>query len=346
MNILLTSVGRRTYLVNYFKKALDGKGEVHVANSSSVSPAFIAADYTFVTPLIYDNSYIPSLLDYCKKNKIDILISLFDIDLPILSDHKSEFEKVGTKVVVSDAEFIQICNDKWKTYLFLKENGFNVPKTFLTLENALSAVEAGNIHYPLMIKPRWGMGSISVYEAENKEELCVFYKKARRNIEKTYLKYESAEDIEESILIQEKMNGQEYGLDIINDLKANYVNTCVKMKMAMRSGETDCAITMNNNELKSLGKKLSVLTKHIANLDVDVFEVQGQYYVLEMNARFGGGYPFSHMAGVDLPYAIVSWAQNQEVDSKVLVEKPNVFSHKDIALVQLPEDYFNQKISK
>ena len=88
MNILITSVGRRTYLVNYFKEALDGNGEVHVANSSSFTTAFMAADKSVITPLIYDKSYIPFLIDYCRNNDIKAVISLFDIDLPVLSANK------------------------------------------------------------------------------------------------------------------------------------------------------------------------------------------------------------------------------------------------------------------
>ena len=81
MNILLTSAGRRGYLVEYFKKALEGIGEVHVGNSTPVSPSFYYADHAVVTPLIYDEAYIPFLLDYCKKNHIDAVLSLFDVDL-------------------------------------------------------------------------------------------------------------------------------------------------------------------------------------------------------------------------------------------------------------------------
>ncbi|MGN0028110.1 MAG: carbamoyl phosphate synthase-like protein, partial [Clostridium sp.] len=77
MNILITSVGRRSYLVNYFKEALGEKGEIHVANSSSVSPAFQYADKSVVTPLIYDDNYIPFLKKYCIENNIDAIISLF-----------------------------------------------------------------------------------------------------------------------------------------------------------------------------------------------------------------------------------------------------------------------------
>ncbi|MFC0013749.1 MULTISPECIES: ATP-grasp domain-containing protein [Allobacillus] len=336
MKILLSSVGRRSYLVKYFKEILGEEGEVHVSNSSAYTPAFPAADKNVITPLIYDEGYIPFMLDYCSTNKIDAIIPLFDIDLGALSVDKDKFEQIGTKVIVSDTEVIDICNDKLETSRFLKSYGFNVARTFNSLESAQISLKRKEISYPLIIKPRWGMGSIGIYQADNDEELKVFYKKVLSEIKSTYLKYESQKNIENSILIQERLNGQEYGLDIINDLSANYFNTVVKKKFAMRSGETDCSMTVNNPILKELGEQISLLLKHIGNLDVDVFLDGDTPYILEINARFGGGYPFSHAAGVNLPLAIIKWLENQEVDKSTLTEKENVLSHKDLVITQLP----------
>lgn len=335
LNILLTSVGRRSYLVEYFKRALDGNGEVHVSNSSENSPAFQVADRTIVTPFIYDDNYIPFLLDYCINNNIKAIISLFDIDLPILSKNKDKFDEIGVNLIISEPKVICICNDKWNSYNFLKNNGINVPNTYLSLEEVNKGIENGDISFPIIVKPRWGMGSIGVYEAETKEELKVFFEKAKRNIKETYLKYESSENIEECVLLQEKIVGEEYGLDIINNLHGEYQNTIVKRKLAMRSGETDCAITVDNMDIRRIGERISSLLKHIGNLDVDVFVENNKIYVLEMNARFGGGYPFSHMAGVNLPLAIVKWLTNSIVDEDLLNADIEVMCHKDINLVRL-----------
>ena len=335
MNILFTSVGRRSYLIEYFKEVLGEEGQVHAANSSDTSPAFLVADKSVVTPLIYDENYIPFLLEYCKKNQINAIISLFDIDLPILSRNKKQFSEIGVKVIVSEPAVIDVCNDKWKTYLFLNENNFCVPKTFITLYDAVEAIEKNEVTFPLMVKPRWGMGSISIFEAENVEELRVFYEKIKRNIQNTYLKYESATEKDACVLIQEKIHGQEYGLDVINDLNGIYQNTICKKKYAMRSGETDCAITVDNELLNKIGAKLSCIFQHVGNLDVDVFLANDKVYVLEMNARFGGGYPFSHIAGVDLPKAIVTWLNGEKIDKDILLAQKNVMAQKDIQIVRL-----------
>ena len=127
MNILLTSAGRRGYLVEYFKKALDGRGEVHVGNSTPLSPVFYYADKSVVTPLIYSEEYIPFLLRYCEENGIDAVISLFDVDLYMLAQHRDAFAERGVTVIVSAPEVILTCNDKWKTYCFCREHGFLAP---------------------------------------------------------------------------------------------------------------------------------------------------------------------------------------------------------------------------
>ncbi len=333
-NILLTSAGRRSYLVEYFKEALEGRGLVHAANSEE-STALFAADRSVITPLIYNKEYIPFLLDYCRENRISLVISLFDIDLPVLAAHRREFAEIGAALAVSDPETVAVCNDKWKTYCFLSEKGFPVPKTFLGLQEAKAAAKSGTISWPLMVKPRWGMGSLSIFQADNEEELDVFYRKAQEEIRDSYLCYESVQDVCSCVLIQEKLEGTEYGLDVINDLQGNYCNTIVKRKGAMRSGETDCAETVDSPVLQDLGKRLGSLLRHRGNLDTDVFESRGTYYILELNARFGGGYPFSHAAGVNLPGAIICWAMGGKAPEEWLRARAGVRAMKDIRILTL-----------
>lgn len=342
MNILLTSAGRRTYLVDYFKEALrmaGHEGEIHAVNSQ-VCPAFSAADRYAVTPLIYDPQYIPFLLDYCRRWEIQLLLPLFDIDIPVLAAHREEFARIGCVVVTADPDKAEICNDKWKTHAFLTDHsdalcreGVSTPMTWLDVEQAIGRIRDGAAKYPMIVKPRWGMGSLSIYQADNEEELRVFVKKSSREIGQSYLRYESAKAPESCVLIQEKLQGQEYGLDVINDLDGNYRTTVVKRKGAMRSGETDAAETVENPQLKNLGRLLGDLMKHRGNLDVDVFEANGQYYILEMNARFGGGYPFSHAAGIHLPYALVKWRAGEEPEAAYLQERIGVKAQKDIQIL-------------
>ncbi|KGK10165.1 ATP-grasp domain-containing protein [Vibrio navarrensis] len=333
MNILLTSVGRRTYLVNYFKDALKSRdGKVFAANSIETY-ALTQADGFTITPPIYSDGYIDYLIRYCLKYNIRAIISLFDIDLPVLSKHKCEFEKNGIRVVVSDESVIEICNDKWKTYQFLVSHNITTPKTYLSLNEVHQDIE--NLSFPLIVKPRWGMGSIGIYKADDMDELSIFYKKVINEIKSSYLKYESESDIEQSVLIQQCISGAEYGVEVINDLDKNYVTTLCKKKLAMRSGETDQAITLQSIELENIGKNLSEKLGHIAVLDTDCLEQDGRFYVLEMNARFGGQYPFSHLAGVNIPKQIIDWLLGGKTQSTYFSIEEGIVGSKDIIPVKL-----------
>lgn len=106
------------------------------------------------------------------------------------------------------------------------------------------------------------------------------------------------------------------------------------MKYAMRSGETDCALIVDDNRIKSVGENLSFALKHIANLDCDIFvTANNDIYVLELNARFGGGYPFSHIAGVNLPKTIINWLSNKP--EEYLSAKIGVLAQKDISMLDI-----------
>jgi carbamoyl-phosphate synthase large subunit len=329
MNILLTSAGRRGYMVDYFKQALNGEGLVHAANSM-MSPALVHADRFTITPLIYDTQYIDYLLDYSIRNGIKAIIPLFDIDLPVLARAKEKMRERGIEVIVSDYEVTQICNDKWMTYDFLKQNNIRAPQTYISLSDAINAVTAKAIRFPLIVKPRWGMGSIGILIAENRTELEPIYYKVQNEVNNTYLKYESERDINHSVLIQEKLCGYEYGLDVINDLSCHYITTLVKKKIAMRYGETDSAVTEKNEKICTIGARLSSSLKHVANLDVDCFLVDDVPCILELNCRFGGGYPFSHLAGANIPLAIIKWLKGQVPEKELFEIEYGVEGAKDI----------------
>lgn len=334
MNILITSVGRRTYMVEYFKNALAGLGIVHASNSS-FTYALSCADKSVITPLIYDENYIDFLLSYCTENKIDALISLFDISLPILARNKAKFKDIGVQLLISDYETVKTCNDKWLTYEFLNENDINTPQTYLTISQCIEDLCIGCIQFPLIVKPRWGMGSIGIYKCNNQNELEILYLKSKNDILSTYLNYETNQYLDRGVIIQEMISGDEYGLDILNDLKGNFISCIPKFKIQMRNGETDSAEIIDNSSLFEIGKKLSDKLHHIANLDVDILLSNEKFYVIDLNCRFGGQYPFSHMAGVDFPKALINMLQGKSIEDELITAKAGTIGFKDIKLVKM-----------
>ena len=332
-------------MVEYFKKALNGSGKVFASNSV-LTYTLQQADEYVITPNIYDDNYISFLLDYCKNKHVDAIISLFDIDLPILAKNKELFKQNGVTVVVSDYEVTTICNDKWLTYTFLVQLGIKQTPSFINISEAKAAIKEGVVTYPLFIKPRWGMGSIGIYKVENDEELDVLYKKLHREIFNTYLKYESSLDADSCIIIQQAIKGQEYGIEILNDLNGLYVTTFAKKKVAMRSGETDIAETVNPKQFYEIAQKISNNLKHIGNLDVDCFvSERGDIYVLEMNCRFGGQYPFTHLAGVNVPKQIIAWLNGEETDMRLLSQNIGVLGCKELHPVVFEHSMINNEIA-
>lgn len=335
MNLLLTSVGSRVCLLRYFKRAMNGIGLLHAAASNDKSPAFQFADASIVSPKSHEEKYIPFLLDYCAKNRIDAVIPFADPDLMPLALNRSLFEKIGVKVLVSNIETVSLCCDKWQTYNFCLKNNIRVPNTYLSVKDVLADIKKNKVSYPLVVKPRWGHGSLYVFEADDEDELRTLYKKTRKNSISSDFAHEADDRSDDIVLIQEKLNGQEYGMDVINDIDSNYMNSIVKIKYSMRSGSTECGEVIENSSLKKLGAFLSEKTRHIGNLDVDLFMEGDTPYLLEMNPRFGGGSYFSYLAGTDLPLAIIKWMNNESVSQDLLKEKYGVVSHKYMDAVKV-----------
>lgn len=329
MNILFTCAGRRTYLLKYFKENLSEGDKIVAIDMQLSAPALQAADVKIQVPAVYDPEYVDIIHRICKEQQIDALFSLNDLELPVLAENKARFEALGVKVVVSDPKVIDLAFDKYKTAQWVESLGLTAPKTYVRLDDCKRALASGEIAFPLFMKPRWGSGSIGLESIADMEELDIYYKLLMKKIKKTILATASAGD--EYIMIQEKLTGSEFGLDIMNDLNGKNIGVSVKKKLAMRAGETDKAITVDLPELRKMGRKIGASLGHIGNLDVDIMQrADGAYCVLELNPRFGGGFPFSYEAGVNLPKVLIQIIKGKEYDPQMLVpEYGRMFSKND-----------------
>lgn len=335
MNVLLTCAGRRNYMVDFFRAALDGRGEVCAADCSKDAPALHEADRAFVVPPIDRPDYVGHMLELCRANRINLLVPLNDLELPVLARNRERFRAAGTLAVVSSPDAIETCSDKWATGRFLESCGVASPWTCLTLREARAALDRGEIALPLVLKPRWGSASIGIVHVEHADDLAPAYRLVRGQLARSILAAASARDPERAVLIQERLLGQEYGLDVVNDLDGRYVTTFARCKLAMRAGETDRAVTVARHEFDRLGAAIGRALGHLGNLDCDVFLADDRLYALELNPRFGGGYPFCHIAGADLPAALVAWASGEAPDPRWLRVRPGVSGAKCDRLVPI-----------
>lgn len=317
MNILFTCAGRRTYLLKYFKENLSVGDKIVATDMQLSAPALQVADVKLQVPAVYSSDYVDTILHICKEYDIAAVFSLNDLELPVLAENKQQFETQGVKLIVSDTPVIEIAFDKYKTAKWIESIGLAAPKTYVRLKDVKDALSKGDVCFPLFMKPRWGSGSIGLESISDMEELDIYYSLLMKKIKKTILATASVGD--EYIIIQEKLTGNEYGLDVMNNLDGKNVGVSVKQKLAMRSGETDKAITVNLPEVHEIGRIIGDALGHIGNLDVDIMQrADGTYCVLELNPRFGGGFPFSYEAGVNLPKVLIQWIKNEPADLSLL----------------------------
>lgn len=334
MNILFTCAGRRTYLLKYFKENLLSGDLIIATDMQLTAPALQIADVKIQVPSVYDSKYIDTTIDICKSYKINALISLNDLELPILSVNKHLFESIGVEVIVSSPEVIDICFDKYKTAQWIESIGLCAPQTYVRMCDVKKALSEGNIAFPLFMKPRWGSGSIGLETIDDMDELEMYYHILSKKIRKSILATASVG--EEYIMIQEKLTGDEFGLDVMNDLNGKNIGVSVKKKLAMRAGETDKAVTVDLPEVKQIGARVGDKLHHIGNLDMDIMQrANGDYCVLELNPRFGGGFPFSYEAGVNFPLAIIKWLRGEIVDSSILQPRYGAMFSKNDYLMEI-----------
>jgi carbamoyl-phosphate synthase large subunit len=324
MNVMLTCAGRRSYNVSMFKDAVKGRGRVFACDASADAAAMQEADESFVVPSVEDPGYIDALLSLCESHRVRLLVPALEPELPLLSAHRARFAAVGTVALVSAPEVVATCYDKLATNRFLESVGLAVPRTFFSLAEAREALRTGDLRFPLVVKPRWGVGSFGVAFPEDDEELELTYRLARKQLAHGFLASISASDAERCVLIQAKLEGCEYGLDILNDLAGSHVTTFVKRKLRMRAGQTDQAVTVHDARLAEIGRRIGQRLGHVGVLDCDLMVAGDECYPIDLNPRIGGGYPFSHLAGANVPAALVAWVGGEALDARWLQMKAGI----------------------
>ncbi len=294
INILILSAGTRDKVVQYFKEALAGKGKVIATDCSPYAPAIYEADEYVLVPRITEPGYLDKILEICREKQITGVLSLIDPELSLLADNKERFLEVGTVPIVPDAKQVDICFHKYAMYEACKALGFATGRCFLDRKEFYHAVENGELTYPVFVKPESGSASLDIHMAQDQETVEFLCGR------------------EDGLMIQEFMNGQEYGADVYIDmLSGEVVSIFVKKKLKMRAGETDKAESFQEEKLFALITDFVKKMGFRGLIDIDLFEIDGNWYISEVNPRFGGGYPHAWACGVRVPEMIVRNLEGQ-----------------------------------
>lgn len=282
MNVLLLSTGTRNKIVKYFKRTLAGRGKVICTDMSNLAPSIYEADSYYIVPKITEEGYIDIILDICKKECIGGILSLIDPELSLLAKHNKDFEEIGVKVIGSSYELCETSLNKYKMYNWLSKHGYNCAKSYMDKELFFADVEKGKASYPVFVKPAKGSASVAISKAYDKQTINLLFEQS------------------EGLMIQEYIDGQEIGADVYIDMiSGEIVSIFLKKKLLMRAGETDKSVSFKNQELFKLICNFVKEAGFMGQIDIDIFEVNGQYYISEVNPRFGGGYPHAHESGAD-----------------------------------------------
>lgn len=311
INILILSAGTRNKIVQYFKKNLSGNGRVIATDMSTIAPAIYEADKYYIVPRITEPGYIDIILDICKKENISGVLSLIDPELSLLAENEEKFKNIGTTVIGSSYELCERALDKMQMFQWLRSHGYNCAKSYVDKNEFFADVETGKANYPVFVKPVRGSASIAISKVFDNETVDLLF------------------DHSDNLMIQEYLDGQEIGADCYIDLlSGELVSVFTKKKIVMRAGETDKSVSFKDEKLFELIKKFVNESGWRGQIDIDIFEINGEYYISEVNPRFGGGYPHAYECGADHMKLIVN-NLNGIVNSDVIGNyKENVYMMK------------------
>ena len=282
MNILILSAGTRNKVVQYFKKAVGTQGTVIATDMSELAPAVYEADKFYKVPRMTDQGYIDVIFDICKKEEINGVLTLIDPELSLLAKHKDEFAKMGVTVIGSSYELCERALDKMEMFDWLTAHGYKCAKSYVDKEKFYADVAAGAITYPVFVKPVRGSASVAISKVYDRDTVELLFAH------------------NDNLMIQEFLDGQEIGADVYIDMiSGEVVSIFTKKKIVMRAGETDKAVSFKDEKLFDLIEKFARESGWSGQIDIDIFDVNGEYYISEVNPRFGGGYPHAYECGCD-----------------------------------------------
>lgn len=300
MNILITSVGTRNKVVQYFKENFKGIGNVIATDMSDLAPAIYEADRFYLVPRIDDSSYIDKLLEICKKENINCLFALIDPELSLISKNKDKFLEIGVTPLISNYNAVELAFDKYEMYKYLNSNGFKCAKSYINKEDFYKDLDNDLISFPVFVKPDKGSASININKVNSKKEIDTLF------------------SVYDNLLIQEFLDGQEIGADVyIDPISKKVVSIFTKEKIKMRAGETDKARSFKDQKLFDLIVSLVEKIGYEYMIDIDIFRINDEYYISEINPRFGGGYPHAYESGVNFPKLIINSMNNIENKNQI-----------------------------
>lgn len=295
INILITSAGRRVSLVNFFKKeAKEQNIKVYCSDMNpELSSACQVADNFFKVSRVSSVNYINELLDICQTNGIKLIIPTIDTELAILAKNTNLFSSYGIIVLVSDISFIEKCRNKNLIHNFFDS---------INLKRA-TEFELDNLQFPLFIKPFDGSRSQGIHLVNDYSELTNEMVDNNKNM---FLEYFSPEEY------------KEYTVDIYFNISSKILCVVPRERITIRDGEVNKACTRKNEIIDFVKSTFKNVTGLRGCITLQVFKHISKTNIvgIEINPRFGGGFPLSYLSGANFPKWIIrEYILDEIVDS-------------------------------
>ena len=286
MNIIITSAGRRVSLVRKFQNEAKSRVSGSKVYTCDLNPYLSSAcnisDGYFEVPPATEKDYINDLLEICSENDINIVVPTIDTELLILAENRSKFISNGVEVIISNPEFISICRDKRATHKFFDQHG---------IDRALD-VDMKNPLFPFFVKPYDGSCSDGAYLVNSENMIS---KADLDNPKNMFLEYLDPTEY------------VEFTIDLYYNRDSHLICCIPRRRIEVRAGEVNKGITNKNFLIPFMLNKLRIIKGVRGCINVQVFVNMKTEKIIgiEINPRFGGGFPLSYMAGANFPKWII-----------------------------------------
>lgn len=304
VRIVLGSAGRRLYLIEWFRDALELlglEGEVIVAEADPNSPSYSAGDGAWHLPRYDSRHYSPTLGRLVRDYRPAIYISLNDYEIQRISDDpglRTLFAENGVTFPGVSPSWQDACADKMALEAELSKLGIRTPTTVLgdDTEGIRELMAHSNV---VVVKHRFGSAS-SGFSITNQAGVEM----AIRNAANDAPTAGGQVSARKAVVVQEHIEGAEYGVDVVASLAkpGEFCASLARRKMRMRAGETDRATTVDSTPFEATARIIAKAASVKGLVDTDIIRTSaGENVVIDINPRFGGGYPFMHLAGANVP---------------------------------------------
>jgi carbamoyl-phosphate synthase large subunit len=294
-NILITSVGRRVELVEFFKiecQKLNQSIKVFCTDlSPDLSSACLVADHFFKSPKINSRDYIDFLKRLCFEYSIKLIVPTNDNELLVLSENREGFLKLGVNIIISDQLLVKACRNKNYTSKLLNDINIDTPCIY----------DFKNLYFPCFVKPYDGSSSNGAFPLFDESMLT---KSIAENPKNIYME-----------LIPDSYD--EYTIDLYFDRFGELKTLVPRVRLETRAGEISKGLTMKESVYEYLKKRLCNLKGAKGPLTLQLFFNPNKDLIkaIEINPRFGGGYPLSYSAGANFPKMLISeYILGNEID--------------------------------